>query len=625
MKQNDLFTYFIAGMIKGIVNTQENQINNYYNDFTTEYYWMKSYELGFFPAIIFLTQRYLLMNNQNYDPKLVNYYINEIEKQQNSSIKTNIDPFYNKKDNYILPNFDVDALYDLCTNPKLKYLNYILISKLYFDGKTIEKDINKAIYLLTTLANEKLWDLNDFYLEKNPKYISDYINENVERQIISFDMNIISSQTILGFLKLQDPSVTRNIPQAIHYLTSSANNKDPVGQLLLGFIYSQEKFGELNIQKAIHYLELALNDDHPQIDSIHQFYFKSQKYCFNKIARWFDYFLGQNLDVKNMAQNLLGNIFYNGKGIMKDINKAIYYFELSAKQKEPKALYNLAVIHFSTEHGMFNIEKGMKYMESSAIYNYVEAQVFMGYIYLTGFFIQQNTKKAIYYFELAQFLNNDRAQFYLGVIYYIGIHTKQDMEKAKYNFMNSSNKENKYAKNNYAILFNNDAKTIDILNEIIDDPIARFNLAHIYVFGKFKKYDQSIEILIRPGYKKVPNLYAFLCVIIFEKYQAINQIIKQELIEDEFKKYNPKSYKKLASGVMKTIKFLHLRNPMKYRILYNKIQDMKLIYVDYLFGLLGTYHDVNYIEQVRNGRQNHNHFPNIGQLFYEGFQIDIET
>lgn len=76
---------------------------------------------------------------------------------------------------------------------------------------------------------------------------------------------------------------------------------------------------------------------------------------------------------------------------------------------------------------------------------------------------------------------------------------------------------------------------------------------------------------------------------------------------------------------MKTIKFLHLRNPMKYRILYNKIQAMKLIYVDYLFGLLGTYNDVNYIEQVRNGRQNHNHLPNIGQLFYEGFQIDIET
>lgn len=76
---------------------------------------------------------------------------------------------------------------------------------------------------------------------------------------------------------------------------------------------------------------------------------------------------------------------------------------------------------------------------------------------------------------------------------------------------------------------------------------------------------------------------------------------------------------------MKTIKSWHLRNPMKYRILYNKIQAMKLIYVDYLFGLLGTYNDVNYIEQVRNGRQNYNHLPNIGQLFYEGFQIDIET
>ena len=105
----------------------------------------------------------------------------------------------------------------------------------------------------------------------------------------------------------------------------------------------------------------------------------------------------------------LGVIYYEGKYVTRDINKAIYYYSLSSNQ------------------------------------NIAEAQFYLGFIY---YFEQyyQDVKKGIYYIMLASKNRNRQANFAHGFLLHKGKEVKRDMNEAIHYYKEASSFNNQYAK-----------------------------------------------------------------------------------------------------------------------------------------------------------------------------------
>lgn len=67
------------------------------------------------------------------------------------------------------------------------------------------------------------------------------------------------------------------------------------------------------------------------------------------------------------AQIILGNIFYNGEFIEKDIDISIHFFQLAANQDDTEALYMLGVIYSDENESYFDINQSLHYFQLAAI------------------------------------------------------------------------------------------------------------------------------------------------------------------------------------------------------------------------------------------------------------------
>ena len=110
----------------------------------------------------------------------------------------------------------------------------------------------------------------------------------------------------------------------------------------------------------------------------------------------------------------LGYIYYVGKYVPQDINKAIYYFSLSSKQNNSDAQYLLGQIYYRRDDSA----KAFNYFSLSANQNNPKSQYYLGLIYLNGRHKSQNINKAIYYLQLSANRNIKASQYVLGNIFY---------------------------------------------------------------------------------------------------------------------------------------------------------------------------------------------------------------
>lgn len=67
------------------------------------------------------------------------------------------------------------------------------------------------------------------------------------------------AQYYLGIIYFRFPY--NDLTKAVHFLTLSANNKNPHAQLFLGHIYMFKKWNLFDMEKAIHYFQLAANQN----------------------------------------------------------------------------------------------------------------------------------------------------------------------------------------------------------------------------------------------------------------------------------------------------------------------------------------------------------------------------
>ncbi len=144
------------------------------------------------------------------------------------------------------------------------------------------------------------------------------------------------------------------------------------------------------------------------------------------------------------AQNDLGCAYSSGDGVIKDLKQAFHWFELSAKQGERVAQYNLGRhYHYGLGIDKKDIHKAIEWYEKSANQRYANAAIKLGEIYEKGYkplisepsskhvpnnYVSANPVEAFYWYKRG--VHEDLGRYNLARCYEMGIGTPINLRKA---------------------------------------------------------------------------------------------------------------------------------------------------------------------------------------------------
>jgi len=130
------------------------------------------------------------------------------------------------------------------------------------------------------------------------------------------------------------------------------------------------------------------------------------------------------------AQYTLGVMYYAGKGIPQNYEKALYWYEQAAARGLAEAQFFLGRMYNDNTGVPQNYEKAFYWHERAAIQGFAESQVLLGHMYYTGNGVPRNYQKAFEWFEKAAIQGDSGAQLLLGFMYYEGQVVPQNYEIA---------------------------------------------------------------------------------------------------------------------------------------------------------------------------------------------------
>lgn len=124
----------------------------------------------------------------------------------------------------------------------------------------------------------------------------------------------------------------------------------------------------------------------------------------------------------------MGEIYRDKKIGVQNIQKAIYYFKLSAYQGNPKAHLMLGILLKNEK----NYKESFDHLMVAANQNIREAQFEIGNFYYQGIYCPKDINKALYYYKKAADQNLIDAQYQLANIYHYSYYVPRDINKAIY-------------------------------------------------------------------------------------------------------------------------------------------------------------------------------------------------
>lgn len=134
------------------------------------------------------------------------------------------------------------------------------------------------------------------------------------------------------------------------------------------------------------------------------------------------------------AQIRLGFCYFDGIGVDKNEELAVYWYEKAAKQGDSYAQY---MVGLSYDFGIGvteNNERAVYWFTKSAEQGEEGGQFYLAKHYYSGAGVQQNKQLALYWYQKAAEQGHIEAQYILGLLYIIGEGVPQSKKEAKYWF-----------------------------------------------------------------------------------------------------------------------------------------------------------------------------------------------
>lgn len=134
----------------------------------------------------------------------------------------------------------------------------------------------------------------------------------------------------------------------------------------------------------------------------------------------------------------LGLCYETGKGVNKDLRKAMKYYKKAADQDHCQAMYNLALLYLDSQNKQedSHLNAAINLLERAAKLGLPQAQTYIGVIYAEG--EPNNFSKAVEMFTAAAQQEDSEAFYYLGICFENGLGVEQSESKAAEHFLKAA-------------------------------------------------------------------------------------------------------------------------------------------------------------------------------------------
>jgi alpha/beta superfamily hydrolase len=130
------------------------------------------------------------------------------------------------------------------------------------------------------------------------------------------------------------------------------------------------------------------------------------------------------------AQFNLGNMYYNGQGVLQDYKEAVKWYRKSAEQRYKGGQYNLGFMYEKGRGVVQDYKEAVKWYTKSAEQGLVQAQFNLGNMYRKGQGVLQDYKEAVKWYRKSAEQGYAYAQNNLGVMYEDGKGVAQSLQEA---------------------------------------------------------------------------------------------------------------------------------------------------------------------------------------------------
>ena len=159
-----------------------------------------------------------------------------------------------------------------------------------------------------------------------------------------------------------------------------------------------------------------------------------------------DYFNG-----RKYSYFYLGQMFYFGRGVEKNDQKAFEYFKISAEFGVTNAQCALGYRYENGQGTKKDLDSAFVWYKIAAGLGSDLGQTNLGYMYLNGYGTEKNYDQALYWFRKATEQNYARAQCNLGYMYYKGYGVDKDLIQANFWYKKAADQGNAQAQYNLGL------------------------------------------------------------------------------------------------------------------------------------------------------------------------------
>lgn len=325
----------------------------------------------------------------------------------------------------------------------------------YFERKKKQVTDKPALLNLLSLIEEK--DPSYYHIEASLLYTDLGKAKKAKEELDKATKDdFISEKDYLRFAELYYKN--GDFLNANTYYFKAYNNGNVKAAFHLALDYMQGHDVEKDYDKALEYLDFSAKHGYHQA-----FYLMAQIY----LSR------GDNLKGIEALQTgasydeatcelILGNLYYEGKTVSRDLEKAASYYHDAAIQKNPEALYKLgfmlyngigfeqnkekALVLYDQSYRLgyekplfelgkiytleFKNPKGLEYLNKSFDEGDIQAASILGSLYFEGELVKKNYQKAFSYYTIAKDTNDSLVFYRLGYMKEKGLGTIANGKKA---------------------------------------------------------------------------------------------------------------------------------------------------------------------------------------------------
>ena len=132
----------------------------------------------------------------------------------------------------------------------------------------------------------------------------------------------------------------------------------------------------------------------------------------------------------NETYSYLGTMYFDGKGVDKNLQEAFKYYLIAAKRGNNEAKCLVGWMYGTGQGTTLNYEEAFKWYKDAAEMGIVTAQINLGMMYEYGKGTAKNLDKAFLWYKIAAGLGNSTGQYRLGYMYHNGYGTIKNDELA---------------------------------------------------------------------------------------------------------------------------------------------------------------------------------------------------